>query len=116
MIEKVQDLFTHSYPAIIGLIIFLLTQAAFGIIWVTRLDTRVSAIEGQAKSHQMMIDRMDAREHEFDLRVTREATIIRGNVETLRSDFTRVQEQQQRIIQAMDSMNNTLQETRARVK
>jgi hypothetical protein len=110
MIEKVQDLVTHSSPAIIGLVVFLLTQAAFGIIWITRQETRITALEGQTKVQQIVVDRLTTVEHEFDIRVTREATIIRGNVENLRSDLGRVQEQQQRIIQLLDSMNNTMQE------
>jgi hypothetical protein len=110
MIEKAQDLVTQFSPATIGLIVFLLTQAAFGIIWITRQENRITALESQVKVQQVVMERIDAKEHEFDLRVTREATIMRGNIENARSDINRTQEQQQRIIQALDGISNTLQE------
>jgi hypothetical protein len=111
VIEKLSNgLVQHFTPATAALVIFLLTQAGLGLVWVTRQETRLTTLEVQSKAQQQIIDRLGTVEHEFDLRVTREAGIIRSNVENLRSDLARAQEQQQRIIQALDSQNNLLQE------
>jgi hypothetical protein len=110
MIEKFNGLTQHFTPASIGLGAFLLSQAAVGLVWLTRLESRITTLEGENKAQQLLLNRLDSKEHEFNLTVTREATIMRGNTESLRGDISRIQEQQQRIIQALDSTNNLIQE------
>jgi hypothetical protein len=110
VIEKVNGLISQFTPATIGLLVFVLTQAGFGLIWLTRLETRVIQLESQNNAQQILLDRLDSRTHDFQLTIAREATIMRGNIEALRADVGRVSEQQQRIIQALDNTFNQLNE------
>jgi hypothetical protein len=115
MIEAVHEFLSRSSPTVLsGLIVFILTQTIFGVVWVTRQEGRITALEIGIKADQILLARIDDRTHDFNLTVTREGGIIRNNVEILRGDVTRIIEQQQRIIQALDATNNQVQELRAR--
>jgi hypothetical protein len=114
VIEKLNGLTQHFTPAAIGLALFLVTQLGIGLVWITRQENRITALETVNKTQELIIERLDKKEHEFNLTVTREATIMRGNIENLRSDLGRVQDQSNRIIQALDNMSSQLQDLRAK--
>ncbi len=56
------------------------------------------------------LDALENRNHENLVVFTKESTVIRSSIDVLKSDMTRVQEQQTRIIQSLDSTYNLINE------
>ena len=56
------------------------------------------------------LDALDARAHEYNVTVTREGTMLRASVDGLKQDVNRLQEQQNKILHAIDNALNLINE------
>jgi hypothetical protein len=139
MIAQVNGVISRATPQILsGLVIFVLTQSIAGLIWITRLEGRVSALELQNKGQATMLERLDTvggqalslmkqtqdraliqfegltrRLDANDVRtneLTRDEIRIQNNVESMRADLQRITERQERVVQALDNTHNLIQE------
>jgi hypothetical protein len=147
MIEPVNRFIERSLPNIIsGLVIFTLTQAVFGLIWLARQEARITANDVQNQAQTIALERIDERGtralgpiitnqnrvlltldqiekthatvstrlNELHLMIASdmkaEARRLQGQIDLVNAMNKKLEDQQIRIIQALDNTYNLINE------